>query len=44
VDVQPSKPMASLEGYRHLERETDDGDTFDDEKFSGPMLGVEFRF
>jgi hypothetical protein len=31
-------------GYRHLEWETDDGDTIDDLNFSGPMLGVQFRF
>jgi hypothetical protein len=31
-------------GYRHLEWETDDGDTIDDLNFSGPMLGVKFRF
>ena len=31
-------------GYRHLEWETDDGDTFDDLNFSGPMIGVKFRF
>jgi len=31
-------------GYRHLKWETDDGDTFDDLSFSGPMLGVKFRF
>jgi hypothetical protein len=31
-------------GYRHLEWETDDGDTIDDLNFSGPMLGVNFRF
>ena len=31
-------------GYRHLEWETDDGDTFDDLNFSGPLLGVKFRF
>jgi hypothetical protein len=31
-------------GYRHLEWETDDGDTFDDLSFSGPMVGVKFRF
>jgi hypothetical protein len=31
-------------GYRHLAWETDDGDTIDDLNFSGPMLGVKFRF
>lgn len=31
-------------GYRHLEWETDDGDTLDDVNFSGPMFGVKFRF
>jgi hypothetical protein len=31
-------------GYRHLEWETDDGDTFEDLNFSGPMLGVKFPF
>jgi opacity protein-like surface antigen len=31
-------------GYRHLEWESDDGDTIDDINFSGPMLGVKFRF
>ena len=31
-------------GYRHLAWETDDGDTLDDLNFSGPMLGVKFRF
>ena len=31
-------------GYRHLEWETDDGDTFDDLSFSGPLLGVKFSF
>ena len=31
-------------GYRHLEWETDNGDTIDDVNFSGPMLGVKFRF
>jgi hypothetical protein len=31
-------------GYRHLAWETDDGDTFEDLNFSGPMLGVKFRF
>jgi len=31
-------------GYRHLAWETDGGDTIDDINFSGPMLGVKFRF
>ena len=31
-------------GYRHLAWESDDGDTIDDLSFSGPMLGVKFRF
>ena len=31
-------------GYRHLEWESDDGDTIEDINFSGPMLGVKFRF
>jgi hypothetical protein len=31
-------------GYRHLAWETDDGDTLDDLNFSGPMLGIKFRF
>ena len=31
-------------GYRHLEWETDGGDSIDDISFSGPMLGVKFRF
>ena len=31
-------------GYRHLEWESDDGDTIDDINFSGPMLGAKFRF
>jgi len=31
-------------GYRHLEWETDGGDTIDDVNFNGPMLGVKFRF
>ena len=31
-------------GYRHLKWETDDGDTFEDLSFSGPTLGVKFRF
>lgn len=31
-------------GYRHLAWETDAGDTVEDIKFSGPMLGVKFRF
>ena len=31
-------------GYRHLEWETDDGDTIEDISFSGPMLGVKFHF
>jgi opacity protein-like surface antigen len=31
-------------GYRHLAWETDDGDTIKDLSFSGPMLGVKFRF
>ena len=31
-------------GYRHLEWETDGGDTIDDINFNGPMIGVKFRF
>ncbi len=31
-------------GYRHLAWETDEGDTIEDINFSGPMLGVKFRF
>jgi len=31
-------------GYRHLAWETDDGDTIEDLSFTGPMLGVTFRF
>jgi hypothetical protein len=31
-------------GYRHLAWETEDGDTFEDLNFSGPMLGIKFRF
>jgi hypothetical protein len=31
-------------GYRHLAWETDAGDTIEDINFSGPMLGVKFRF
>ena len=31
-------------GYRHLEWESDDGDSIDDISFSGPMLGAKFRF
>jgi hypothetical protein len=31
-------------GYRHLEWETDDGDTFDDMNFNGPLIGVKFSF
>ena len=34
----------AVAGYRHLEWETDDGDTFDELSFSGPMVGVKFRF
>lgn len=34
----------AVAGYRHLAWETDDGDTFEDINFSGPMLGVKFRF
>jgi hypothetical protein len=34
----------AVAGYRHLAWETDDGDTFEDLSFSGPMLGVKFRF
>ena len=36
--------LDAVVGYRHLEWETDDGDTFDDLNFNGPMLGVKFRF
>lgn len=31
-------------GYRHLEWESDDGDTIDDINFSGPMLGFKTQF
>ncbi|MDX2481248.1 MAG: hypothetical protein QNK24_13060 [Desulfuromusa sp.] len=31
-------------GYRHLAWETDNGDSIDDINFSGPTLGVKFRF
>ncbi len=31
-------------GYRHLEWETDNGDTIDDVNFSGPMLGFKTQF
>ena len=31
-------------GYRYLEWKTDDGDTFEDLSFNGPMFGVKFRF
>jgi len=31
-------------GYRYLAWETDNGDSIDDINFSGPMLGVKFRF
>jgi len=34
----------AVAGYRHLEWEFDDGDTFKDLNFSGPMLGVKFGF
>ena len=34
----------AVAGYRHLKWETDDGDTFEDLSFSGPTLGVKFRF
>jgi hypothetical protein len=34
----------AVAGYRHLAWETDDGDTFKDLSFSGPMLGVKFSF
>ena len=34
----------AVAGYRYLKWETDDGDTFEDLSFSGPMLGVKFRF
>jgi len=34
----------AVAGYRHLAWETDDGDTFEDLSFSGPMIGVKFRF
>ena len=34
----------AVAGYRHLEWETDDGDTIDDLSFKGPTLGVKFRF
>jgi hypothetical protein len=38
------KKFEAVAGYRHLEWETDDGDTFDDMNFNGPMLGVKFPF
>jgi len=38
------KLTSLVAGYRHLAWETDDGDTFDDLNFSGPMLGVKVRF
>ena len=31
-------------GYRYLAWETDNGDSIDDINFSGPTLGVKFRF
>ena len=34
----------AVAGYRHLKWETDDGDTIDDLSFSGPTVGVKFRF
>lgn len=34
----------AVAGYRHLAWETDDGDTFENLNFSGPMIGVKFRF
>ena len=34
----------AVAGYRHLAWETEDGDTFEDLSFSGPMLGVKFGF
>ncbi|MEH6636270.1 MAG: hypothetical protein V7700_12160 [Halioglobus sp.] len=36
--------LDAVAGYRRLEWETDNGDTFEDLGFSGPMLGVKFRF
>jgi hypothetical protein len=38
------KNVDVVAGYRHLEWESDDGDTIKDINFSGPMLGVKFRF
>jgi hypothetical protein len=38
------KHVDVVAGYRHLEWETDGGDTIDDINFSGPMLGVKLRF
>jgi hypothetical protein len=43
MDV-PEANVGVVAGYRHLAWETDDGDTFDDLSFSGPMVGVKFRF
>lgn len=37
------KNVDVVAGYRHLEWETDNGDTFKDLNFSGPMLGIKFR-
>ena len=34
----------AVAGYRTLKWETDDGDTFDNLSFSGPMFGLKFRF
>ena len=31
-------------GYRHINFETDDGDTFNDLSFSGPLLGIKYWF
>ena len=46
--VEGSTPfLTSLDavaGYRRLEWETDDGDTFKDLTFKGPMPGVKYRF
>jgi hypothetical protein len=33
-----------IAGYRHLAWETDDGDAIDDLSFSGPTLGLTYRF
>ena len=38
------KKVELVAGYRYLAWETDDGDDIEDINFSGPMLGVKFRF